>query len=82
MLDSASRSGTKKAEKSEKRTVYAPWPESSVKHSAVISVEPDEDEEVEWTWTHTADGKSVVTSYIITKRTDKARRRREVLDAG
>jgi hypothetical protein len=40
----------------------------------------DEDEDVEWTWTHTADGKSVVTGYIITKRTDKPRQRREVSD--
>jgi hypothetical protein len=79
MLDSASRSGT---EKSGKRTVYAAWPEHSVKHPVVISVELDEDEEVEWTWTHTADGESVVTGYTIIERTDKPRRRREVLDAG
>jgi len=63
VLDSASRSGTKKTEKSGKRTVYAAWPERGVKHPAVISVELDEDEEVEWTWTHTADGRSVVTGY-------------------
>jgi hypothetical protein len=55
--------------------VYAAWPERGVKHPAVISVELDEDEEVEWTWTHNADGESVVTGYIITKRTDKPRRR-------
>jgi hypothetical protein len=73
-------SGARKAEKSKKRTVYAPRPERDTKPPAVISVELDEDEDVEWTWTHAADGKSVVTGYIITRRTDKSRHRRAVLD--
>jgi hypothetical protein len=73
-------SGAGKTEKSKRRTVYAPRPERDTKLPAVISVQLDEDEDVEWTWTHTADGKSVVTGYIITKRTDKPRQRREVLD--
>jgi hypothetical protein len=73
-------SGTKKTEKSNKRTVYAPQTERNSTPPAVISVKLDEDEDVEWIWTHTADGKSVVTGYIITKRTDKARQRKEVSD--
>ncbi len=73
-------SGTKKTEKSNKRTVYAPQTERNSTPPAVISVKLDEDEDVEWIWTHTADGKSVVTGYIITKRTDKPRQRREVSD--
>jgi hypothetical protein len=64
-------SGIKKAEKSKKRTVYAPQAERNSTPPEVISVEIDEDEDVEWSWTHTADGKSVGTGYIITKRTDK-----------
>jgi hypothetical protein len=74
-------SGTKKTEKGKKRTVYAPQAERDTKAPAVISVELDEDEDVEWIWTHTADRKSVVTGYIITKRSDKPRQRREVSDA-
>ena len=72
--------GTKKTEKSNKRTVYAPQAERDSTPPAVISVKLDEDEDVEWIWTHTADGKSAVTGYIITKRTDKPRQRREVSD--
>jgi thiamine monophosphate synthase len=73
-------SGTKKTEKSKKRMVYAPQAERNSTPPAVISVKLDEDEDVEWIWTHTADGKSVVTGYIITKRADKPRQRREVSD--
>ena len=72
--------GARKTEKSKKRTVYAPRPEHNTKRPAVISVELDEDEDVEWTWMHTADGKSVVTGCVITKRTDNPRRRRGLLD--
>ena len=74
-------SGTKKTEKSKKRTVYAPQAERNSTPPAVISVKLEEDEDVEWIWTHTADGKSVVTGYIITKRADEPRQRRKVLDA-
>jgi hypothetical protein len=63
-----------------KRTVYAPRLERSTEPPAVVSVELDADENVEWIWTHTADGKSVVTGYIITKRTDKPGQWREVSD--
>ena len=80
-VNDKSVSGTKKTEKSNRRMVYAPRPEHGTKLPAVISVELDEDENVEWTWTHTADGKSIVTGYIITKRTDKPRQRREMPNA-
>ncbi len=59
---------------SKKRTVYAAQSECGSKPPAVISVELDEDEDVEWNWTHTSDGKSVFTGYTITKkRTSKPR---------
>ena len=74
-------SGNNKTEKGKKRTVYAPQAEHNSSPPAIISVELDEDEDVEWIWTHTADGKSVVTGYIITKRTDKPRQQREGSDA-
>ncbi len=74
-------SATKKTEKSKKRTVYAPPAERNSTPPEVISVELAEDEDVEWIWTHTADGQSVITGYIITKSTDKPRQRREVSDA-
>ena len=74
-------SGTKKTAKSKKRTVYAPQAKRNSTPPAVISVKLDEDEDVEWIWTHTADGESVVTGYIITKRTDKPGQRRELSDA-
>lgn len=50
-----------------KRTVYAPSDRPSVTPTAVISVELASDEEVEWIWTHLADGDSVVTGYSIRK---------------
>jgi hypothetical protein len=55
-------------EKRKKRTVHAPRPERGTEPPAVVSVVLDEDEDVEWIWTHTAEGKS-----LITKRTDKPR---------
>jgi hypothetical protein len=73
-------SGNNKTEKGKKRTLYAPQAERNSSPPAVISVVLDEDEVVEWIWTHTADGKSVVTGYIITKRTDKPGQRMEVSD--
>jgi hypothetical protein len=80
-IDDEFVSATKKTVKSKKRTVYAPQAERNSTPPAVISVELDEDEDVEWIWTHTADGESVVTGYIITKRTDTPRQQREVSDA-
>ncbi len=74
-------SSTNKTEKGKKRTVYAPQAERNSSPPALISLELDEDEEVEWIWTHTADGKSVVTGYIITKRTDEPKQPRKVSDA-
>jgi hypothetical protein len=79
-LKKASQSGTEKTGKGKKRTVYAPRPERGTEPPAVISVKLDEDEDVEWIWTHTAHGKSVVTGYIVTKRTNELRQRREVSD--
>lgn len=52
------------------RTVYAPQAEGVSAAPQVISVELADDEEVEWQWTHTADGKSIVTGYTIIKKPD------------
>ena len=59
--------------RSQRRTVYAPQPKDRSEHPAVISVELDEDEGVEWIWTHTSDGESVVTGYTIVKKAKKPR---------
>lgn len=56
-----------------KRTVYAPQPDHLSLRPTVISVELDEDEEVEWEWTHFADGRSCVTGYTIVKTTGQIR---------
>jgi len=39
-----------------------------VQPPALVSVQVDEDENVEWQWTHFADGRSVVTGYRIVPR--------------
>ena len=51
-----------------RRTVYAPQPKVNPKPPSMISVELDEYEDVEWTWTHTSDGESVVTGYAQIKK--------------
>ena len=51
-----------------RRTVYAPQPKDNPKPPSVISVELEENENVEWIWTHTSDGESVVTGYTIIKK--------------
>jgi len=55
--------------KSARRTVTAP--QSDAASPAILSVELEEDEEVQWTWTNGLDGKSVVTGYTIVKKTGK-----------
>jgi hypothetical protein len=80
MLKNAPQAGIQKPEESRKRSVYAPRPERGTESPAVVSVVLDEDEDVEWTWTHTADGKSVVTGYIISKSPDKPRQQGAVSD--
>ena len=58
-------------EQPQKRIVYAPQPDTSVSAPAVISIELAEDEDVEWQWTHLANGKSIVTGYTIIKPTEQ-----------
>jgi len=65
--------GRDRQAKRQTRTVYAPQPKDDSKPPAVISVELDEDEDVEWIWTHTSDGESFVTGYTIVERVDKDR---------
>lgn len=55
----------------QKRTVYAPQPDRTVAGPAVISVELNEDEDVQWQWTHYTDGRSAVTGYTIVKQTEQ-----------
>jgi hypothetical protein len=53
------------------RTVTAPPPSpASLKPlpNRVFSVVLEADEDVEWTWMHTADGVSYVTGYTVIKR--------------
>jgi hypothetical protein len=47
--------------------VYAPQPDTTLSAPAVVSVDLAEAEEVEWQWTHLANGKSIVTGYTIIK---------------
>ena len=52
------------------RTVLAPWPTSvpgRVPCNGVLCVVLKADEDVEWTWTSTADGMSYVSGYTIVK---------------
>ena len=63
---------------SKKRIVYAPQSDHIPSASAVISVELDEDEEVEWQWTH-LNGRSVVTGYSIVKQAVQIRKTRDAV---
>ena len=55
----------------QKRTVYAPQPNDAQQAPAVISVELDAVEDVQWQWTHYTDGRSAVTGYTIVKRDEQ-----------
>ena len=46
----------------------APNADWHVRPPALVSVRVDEDEDVEWQWTHFIDGRSVVTGYCIVNR--------------
>ena len=51
--------------------VVFPWrqaPQADVAAGVALSVELAEDEEVNWQWTHGADGRSRITGYQIHKR--------------
>jgi hypothetical protein len=41
---------------------------------ALVSVQVDDDEDVEWQWTHFADGRSMVTGYRIVNRPQSLRK--------
>ncbi len=51
-----------------KHTVLAPDNSDSNVPGAILSVETGVDEEVEWVWTHSGNGKSAVTGYTLTKK--------------
>jgi hypothetical protein len=48
--------------------VAAPGNESGLRPPALVAVEVKEGEEVDWIWTHLADGRRVVTGYRIRPR--------------
>jgi hypothetical protein len=51
------------------RTLSAPEGTSlHVRPPALLGVRVDEDEDVEWQWTHFVDGRSVVTGYRVVSR--------------
>jgi len=57
------------------RTVLAPSPTSvsgSIPSNRVLSVVLDDNEDVEWTWTSTAEGTSYVSGYTIVTRENPA----------
>ena len=65
-MDSLSGNNEKKV------TVNAPNDSDSTVPGALLSVEIGIDEDVEWVWTHLENGKSAVTGYTITQKTDNS----------
>ena len=55
------------SDKKPRRLVTAPWPSHAGLHSNVLNVECTEDEEVEWHWTETPNGR-FVSGYQIVPR--------------
>ena len=55
-----------------RRVIQAPAPSNPRLHSGVLNVECAEDEEVEWAWTETADGRFVSGYSIVPRMPDKA----------
>jgi hypothetical protein len=51
-----------------KNVAYPPYIDFSSNHPGVLSVELEEDEDVQWHWTHYPDGTSVVTGYTIIRK--------------
>ena len=51
-----------------KRVVYPPQPMLVPGYPAVTHVVLEEDEDVEWQWTHFEDGRTIVTGYTIIKK--------------
>jgi hypothetical protein len=50
------------------RRVEPPTSDPYLRPPALLRVRLDDDEDVEWQWTHFVDGRSVVTGYRIVKR--------------
>ena len=55
----------------QKRVVRAPSSLGAFGPPALISVQLADDEDVQWHWSHFADGRSVVTGYTIVKKESK-----------
>jgi hypothetical protein len=56
-----------------RRLVVAPAPSNPRLHSTVLNVECAEDEDVQWQWAQTSEGR-VVSGYTIVPRLDKRSR--------
>ncbi|MFB2895248.1 hypothetical protein ACE1CI_20255 [Aerosakkonemataceae cyanobacterium BLCC-F50] len=60
-------------ENQKKRTVFAPQPtlvlSSNLPANRIISVELNDNEDVEWMWATLPDGTKYVSGYIIVKKT-------------
>ena len=58
------------APRKRRRLVVAPAPSNPRLHSPVLNVECAEDEDVQWQWTQTSEGR-FVSGYTIVPRPDK-----------
>ncbi|MBZ8183161.1 hypothetical protein [Oscillatoria salina] len=55
------------AKNPQKRVVFAPQTNTSLRSGSVLKVELNEDEKVEWQWTYLPDGESFISGYKIIK---------------
>ena len=58
--------------------VMPPAADNYLRPPALLSVEVDEGDDIEWIWTHYADGRSAVTGYRIVPKLPRAPRQRNV----
>lgn len=56
---------------SQTRIVVSPQPTQSIVSGTILQVELDDDEIVEWLWSHFSDRPSMITGYIIIKNADE-----------
>ena len=59
-------------EEENKRKIFAPVSDGIMVPGAVISIEVEEDQDVEWIWTHYSDGRNAVTGFRLVLRKPNA----------
>ena len=59
--------------------MWIPSPSSYTDSNCVLGVWVSENEEVDWQWTHTQGGQSLVTGYTIKKKTDGKRNSKKII---